>query len=94
MSTIALSILPTQGEQIKLLRDHAPEEFLEVCEKIGQFRAVAEDLRSHGEFEKAADKFNCSNNEEDMIEALQCLLHLCRVNVLKQMMTNITNPST
>ncbi|CAB5211870.1 unnamed protein product [Rhizophagus irregularis] len=90
MSTIALSILP-QEEQIKLLRDHAPEEFLEVCEKTGQFRAVAEDLRSHGEFEKAADKFNCSNNDEDKIEALQCYLHLCRVNILKSMIKNLNN---
>ncbi|CAB4422233.1 unnamed protein product [Rhizophagus irregularis] len=90
MSTIALSILP-QEEQIKLLRDHAPEEFLEVCEKTGQYSAVAEDLRSHGEFEKAADKFNCSNNGEDKIEALECLLHLCRVNVLKSIIINFSN---
>src|SRR2546421_11078241 len=55
MSLEALSILPTQEEQIELLRDHAPEELLEVCEKSGRFRDAAKYLCSCGKFEEAAE---------------------------------------
>ena len=67
MSEKALSILSTQEEQIELLRNHAPEELLEVCEKSGQFRAAAEDLRSRNKFEEAADMFIRSVDDDDII---------------------------
>src|SRR5256885_12694478 len=67
MSEKALSILSTQEEKIKLLKDHAPEEFLEVCEKIGEFSVAAEDLCSRGEFEKAAEMFICSDKDKDIV---------------------------
>ncbi|CAG8625374.1 2575_t:CDS:2 [Funneliformis caledonium] len=94
MSEKALSIIPTQEERFELLKDHAPEEFLEACEKNGQFRHAAEDLHSRGKFKEAADMFIRSGfKDEDVIEAFQCLLHLCRVNVLKSSMTNTMSPS-
>src|SRR4051794_35304961 len=92
MSKEALSILPTQEEQIELLRDHAPEELLEVCEKSGKFRDAAKDLYSRGKFKEATDMFIKSDDEEDIIEALQCLLYLCRTNVMKNIMTETMSP--
>ncbi|CAG8616353.1 9660_t:CDS:10, partial [Ambispora leptoticha] len=88
MSEKALSVLPTQEEQINLLRDHAPEELQEVCKKSGQFRAAAEDLRFRGKFNEAIDTFLRSDNDEDIIEALRCCLYLCRVKVLNITMIN------
>ncbi|CAG8526884.1 15115_t:CDS:10, partial [Dentiscutata heterogama] len=93
MSKKALDILPKQ-EQIELLRDHAPEELLEVCEKNGEFRVAAKDLRLRGKFKEAADLFITSGSEEDVMEALQCLLHLCRTNILNKTMMDISSSST
>src|ERR1044072_152331 len=90
MSKEALSVLPAQ-EQIELLRDHAPEELIEVCKEHGKFRDAAKELYSRGKFREAADMFNSSDDEEDTIEALQCLLYLCRVNMLKNIMTETTS---
>ncbi|CAG8521931.1 10761_t:CDS:2, partial [Racocetra fulgida] len=64
MSKKALDILPKQ-EQIELLRDHAPEELLEVCEKSGEFRVAAKDLRLRGKFKEAADLFITSGSDKD-----------------------------
>lgn len=93
MSKKALNILPKQ-EQIELLRDHAPEELLEVCEKSGEFRIAAKDLRLRGKFKEAADLFVTSGSDEDAIEALQCLLHLCRTNILNKTMMDISSSNT
>ncbi|CAG8557951.1 6165_t:CDS:10, partial [Ambispora leptoticha] len=92
MSEKALSILPTQEEQINLLRDHAPEELQEICKKNGQFRAAAEDLRSRGKYGEAADMFfHSADNDDDIIESLRCYLYLCRVEVLKITMLDLTS---
>ncbi|CAG8532736.1 4901_t:CDS:10 [Ambispora leptoticha] len=88
MSEKALSVLPTQEEQNNLLRDHAPEELQEIYKKNGKFRDAAEDLRFRGKFNEAIDTFLQSDNDEDIIEALQCCLYLCRVKVLKITMIN------
>ncbi|CAG8749461.1 573_t:CDS:2, partial [Funneliformis mosseae] len=86
--------IPTQEKRNELLNDHTPEEFLEVCEKNGQFRETAEYLRSRGKFKEAADMFIRSGfKDEDVIEALQCILHLSMVNVLKSTMTDTISPS-
>ncbi|CAG8553834.1 5171_t:CDS:10 [Ambispora gerdemannii] len=92
MSEKALSILPTQDEQINLLREHAPEELQEICKKSGQFHVAAEDLRLRGKFNEAADMFLCSDdNKDDIIESLRCCLYLCRVEALKKTMTDFVN---
>ncbi|CAG8480420.1 12096_t:CDS:10 [Ambispora gerdemannii] len=94
MSEKALSILPTQEEQTNLLRDHAPEEFQEVCKKNGLFHAAAEDLRLRGKFNEAADMFlRSDNNDNDLIESLQCCLYLCKLKVLKKIMTDPACPN-
>jgi hypothetical protein len=90
MSKEALSVLPAQ-EQIELLRDHAPEELIEVCKQHGKFRDAAKDLYSRGKFKEAVDMFISSGEEEDTIEALQCILYLCKINVLKIIMTETTS---
>jgi hypothetical protein len=82
MSKKALSVLSTHEEQIELLRDHAPDELLEVCEERGEFKDAAKELHLRGKFKEAADMFIRSDDEKDIIEALQCLLDLCKVNVL------------
>ncbi|CAG8633342.1 4892_t:CDS:2, partial [Ambispora leptoticha] len=95
MSKKALSILPTQEDQMNLLREHAPEELQEVCKKSGQFRLAAEDLRSRGEFNKAADMFLHSvDNDNDIMESLRCYLHLCRVKILNITMSNFVNQNS
>ncbi|RHZ88684.1 hypothetical protein Glove_21g290 [Diversispora epigaea] len=89
MSKKALSILPTQEDQIELLKDHAPEELLEVYVKNGHFSDAAKHLRSLGKFKEAA--IMLSNNldkKENIIDALCYLLHLCRVNILVDTMNN------
>ncbi|CAG8439004.1 8533_t:CDS:10 [Acaulospora morrowiae] len=85
ISEEALSILPTQEDQIEILRDHAPEEVQEVYKKNGQFHEAAKDLCSRGKFEEASNEFIRSNEKDDVIESLKCILHLCRENVLKNM---------
>ncbi|CAG8476933.1 5442_t:CDS:10 [Acaulospora colombiana] len=92
MSKKALSLL-SQEEQAELLKDHAPNEFLKVCEKSSEFRIAAKYLRSQGEFEKAAHMFTHSNDKDDIIESLECFLHLCRANVLKNTISNISSPN-
>ncbi|CAB4428084.1 unnamed protein product [Rhizophagus irregularis] len=92
MSKAALSILSTHEEQIDLLRDHAPEELLEVCEERGEYQDAAKELHLRGKFKEAADMFIRSNDEKDIIEALQCLLDLCKVNILN-IITDTMNQS-
>ncbi|PKY41812.1 hypothetical protein RhiirA4_396541, partial [Rhizophagus irregularis] len=92
MSKEALSILSTHEEQIELLRDHAPEELLKVCEERGEFQDAAKELHLRGKFKEAADMFIRSNDEKDIIEALQCLLDLCKVNILN-IITDTMNQS-
>ncbi|GBC01906.1 hypothetical protein RclHR1_04380007 [Rhizophagus clarus] len=82
MSKKALSVLSTHEEQIELLRDHAPDELLEVCEERGEFQDAAKELHLRGKLKEAADMFIRSNDEKDIIEGLQCLLDLCKVNIL------------
>ncbi|RIA95504.1 hypothetical protein C1645_480447 [Glomus cerebriforme] len=89
MSQKALSVLPTHEEQIELLRDHAPEELLKVCEERGKFKDAAKELYSRGKFKEAADMYLRSDDEKDIIEALQCLLDLCKINVLNVMTDNM-----
>src|SRR5439155_10498679 len=79
---------------IELLRDYAPEKLWEFYEERGQFRNAAKDLRDHGKFEEAANMFIRSVENEDIIDSLQCLLHLCRVNVLINTMTDIKSLGT
>ncbi|PKY21480.1 hypothetical protein RhiirB3_409485 [Rhizophagus irregularis] len=92
MSKEALSILSTHEEQIELLRDHAPEELLKVCEERGEFQDAAKELHLRGKFKEAADMFIRSNDEKDIIEALQCLLDLCKANILN-IITDTMNQS-
>ncbi|CAJ0745543.1 7794_t:CDS:10 [Entrophospora sp. SA101] len=93
MSQKALDILPTQEERMELLQDHVPEELSEVYEKSGDYFFVVKELCSHGKFEEATDKIISLKdiNSKDTIEALKslkCFLHLCRVNIIKDTMTN------
>ncbi|CAG8510853.1 7653_t:CDS:10 [Acaulospora colombiana] len=84
VSKKALSMLPTAEDQIEILRDHAPEEVPEVYKKSGQFRDAAKDLCLRGKFEEASNVLlNHSVEDEDIIESLQCILHLCRSRMLK-----------
>ncbi|CAG8725195.1 12023_t:CDS:2, partial [Funneliformis mosseae] len=57
MSEKALSIIPTQEERMSL-KDIAPEEFLEICEKNGQFRVSC--MRSEGSLKRLRGK--CSES--------------------------------
>src|SRR5256885_14712526 len=77
MSKEALTILPTQEEQIELLRDHAPEELIGVCEEFSKFRDAAKDLYSRGKFKETANMFIRSDDEEDIIESFLYRLYLC-----------------
>ncbi|CAG8508973.1 11648_t:CDS:10 [Diversispora eburnea] len=89
MSKKALSILPTQEDQIELLKDHAPEELLEVYKKKGQFSDAAKYLRSLGKFKQAFVMLsNHLDKKDNFIDSLCCLLHLCRVNILADTMSN------
>src|ERR1051325_9060802 len=49
---------------------------------------------SYGKFEEVIDVFiRLIDNDDDVVEALQFLLDLCRIDVLNETMTNITNQS-
>ncbi|CAG8753331.1 11011_t:CDS:2, partial [Acaulospora colombiana] len=93
MSKKALSLF-SKEEQAEFLKDHAPNEFIKFCEENNEFHIAAKYLRSRGEFERAAHMFIRSNDNDDFIESLECFLHLCRANVLKNTMTNINGPNS
>ncbi|CAG8599954.1 4791_t:CDS:10 [Funneliformis mosseae] len=58
------------------------------------FRKEAEKLLSQNKFEEAADMLNRSvDNDENIINASQYLLSLCRINVLKELITDFTSSS-
>ncbi|CAG8552607.1 4844_t:CDS:10 [Diversispora eburnea] len=80
----AISIL-TQEERNKLLKDR---EFLK------EIFVAAENLRSCGKFEEAANMFSRSFEEANILESLQCLLYLCRINVLKNILADSINQDT
>ncbi|RHZ77053.1 hypothetical protein Glove_186g78 [Diversispora epigaea] len=80
----AISIL-TQEEKNKLLKDR---EFLK------EIFIAAENLRSCGKFEAAANMFSRSLEEANIIESLQCFLYLCRINVLKNALEDSINQDT
>ncbi|CAG8547507.1 18433_t:CDS:10 [Acaulospora morrowiae] len=92
LSEKALSMLTKQEDRIEILKDHAPEEVQEVYKREGQFRDAAEELCSRGKFEEASDVYIRSSENEDIIKSLQCLLHLCRTNILKNTIGDTMNP--
>ncbi|CAG8702855.1 14626_t:CDS:2, partial [Acaulospora morrowiae] len=92
LSEKALSMLTKQEDRIEILKDHAPEEVQEVYKREGQFRDAAEELCSRGKFEEASNVYIRSSENEDIIESLQCLLHLCRTNILKNTIGDYMNP--
>jgi len=92
MSEKALLLFPTKEQQIEFLKEHASEELLDLYIRNNQFHNAAKHLQSRGRFEEAAYIFIHSvSNDEDIIESLKCFLHLCRINLLKNANTDITN---
>src|SRR6185312_16909752 len=77
-----LAILPTQEEQIEFLKTYGLNDLLEFYEGKCMFRDAARLHHSIGKLEDAADMLIRTKSDGDVLEALQCLLHLCRVSIL------------
>ncbi|CAG8521874.1 1680_t:CDS:10 [Paraglomus brasilianum] len=89
MKEQTLAILPTQEEQIEFLKTYGLNDLLEFYEGKCMFRDAARLHHSIGKLEDAADMLIRTKSDGDVLEALQCLLHLCRVSILRKTMPDI-----
>ncbi|CAG8482154.1 10326_t:CDS:10 [Paraglomus occultum] len=90
----ALAIITTVDERINFLKEYIPEDLLDFYIREKLFHRAAEHQYASGKLKEASDYFIKAENDNDNIEALHCILHLCSINVLRETMTDNASSNT